>query len=93
MQRGINSWVGAGNVASDVSYGQTHSGDDACNFRVAIEQAHSAQHGYSGSVENILGRLRPLKVGLHLFAWPTHISSSSRDPPASRYDCGHRQSR
>ena len=40
MQRGINSWVGAGNVASDVSYGQTHSGDDACNFRVAIEQAH-----------------------------------------------------
>lgn len=38
MQRGINSWDGSGNVASDVSYGKTSSGDLACNFRLAIER-------------------------------------------------------
>lgn len=40
MQRGTNVWVGSGNIASDVSYGVTGNGDEACNFRLAIEQAY-----------------------------------------------------
>ena len=35
--RGSNRWSGSGNVASDVSYGKTNSGDLACNFRLAID--------------------------------------------------------
>lgn len=40
MQRGTNAWHGSGNVASDVAYGETHAGDPACNFRIAVEQPH-----------------------------------------------------
>lgn len=40
MQRGTNTWSGSGNVASDVSYGTTSAGEDACNFRLAVEQGY-----------------------------------------------------
>lgn len=40
MHRGLNVWIGSGNIASDLSYGKTHGGDDACNFRLAVEQAY-----------------------------------------------------
>jgi len=40
VQKGTNSWDGSGNVASDVAYGKTGRGDEACNFRLAVEQSH-----------------------------------------------------
>lgn len=40
VQRGTNVWHGSGNVASDVSYGETSAKDLACNFRIAVEQPH-----------------------------------------------------
>jgi hypothetical protein len=38
--KGTNSWSGSGNVAGDVFYGRTGSGDPACNFKIVIEEAH-----------------------------------------------------
>jgi single-stranded DNA-binding protein len=66
MSRGTNAWHGSGNVASDVSYGKTHGSDDACNFRIAIEQAHKQLlyiriNVYGGNVE--VCRLRNLSKG------------------------------
>jgi len=56
VSKGTNVWHGSGNVASDVFYGKTKSGDDACNFKVAIEQAHKPLlyvriNVYAGHVE------------------------------------------
>jgi single-stranded DNA-binding protein len=38
--KGLNNWHGSGNVSTDVSYGETKSGDKACNFKIAIERSH-----------------------------------------------------
>ena len=64
--RGTNAWHGSGNVASDVSYGHTGKGEPACNFRIAVEQAHKQLtflrvNVYGGNVE--VCRLRGLQKG------------------------------
>ena len=38
--KGTNVWHGSGNIASDVHFGRTGKGDEACNFRLVVEQAH-----------------------------------------------------
>lgn len=38
--RGTNAWHGSGNVCSDVVYNKTGSGEDACGFRVAVNEPH-----------------------------------------------------
>ena len=66
MSKGTNGWHGSGNVASEVQYGQTKSGDVACNFKLVIEQAHKALvylriNVYGGNVE--VCRKRNLGIG------------------------------
>jgi single-stranded DNA-binding protein len=38
--RGTNAWHGSGSVCSDVVYNKTRSGEEACGFRVAINEPH-----------------------------------------------------
>jgi len=64
--KGINDWHGAGNLSTNVSYGATKSGDEACNFKVALEKSHTPTvfvriNVYGGFLE--VCRARDLKKG------------------------------
>lgn len=64
--KGINSFDGSGNVASEVLFSETRGGEPACSFRLAIEQSHKATvfvrvNAYGGIVEVI--RRRGLSSG------------------------------
>jgi single-stranded DNA-binding protein len=38
--KGTNHWDGSGNVSTEVEYGETGSGEPACNFRIAVERSN-----------------------------------------------------
>jgi hypothetical protein len=66
VSRGTNSWNGSGDVITDVTYSRTRSGDEACSFRIAVNQAHKPTlylriNVYGGNV--IVCRKRNLGIG------------------------------
>ena len=38
--KGTNSWDGSGNLSTEVDYGETGTGEQACNFGVAVERSN-----------------------------------------------------
>ena len=64
--KGTNGWHGSGNLSTRVSYGRTGAGDEACNFKVAVEKAHAPVvfvriNVYGGNVE--VCKIRDLERG------------------------------
>lgn len=58
---GINSYACSGNIASDILFSETKSGDAACSFKLAVEQIYKPTvfiriNVYGGNVGVVKGR-------------------------------------
>jgi single-stranded DNA-binding protein len=88
--KGTNTWTGSGNVASDVLYGETKTGDKACNFKLAIEQSHKSLvfvriNAYAGNVE--VCQARRLKKGDYVVVEGELMNRRGQDDTVTEIRC------